>query len=487
MKKKAPKFILLFLFILAFSCKASSKDTDGESGTSPLINKEQFKQIADLQNKLHTIGSNQSSSVVAIITEKAVSQQYLDPFDFFFKGPGDEDNKQQPKKKEFKQGGLGSGVIYKKKGNIYYIVTNNHVTENVDSIKITVDQKKVYDAKIIASDPDVDVAVVELKTDDELNIAPFGDSDKLSVGDFVIAIGNPYGLQGTMTFGIISALSRSDISAGGKMSLTNFIQTDAAINPGNSGGPLINLDGEVIGINTLIYSQYGGGNVGIGFAIPVNLVKKTADQLISTGKVEHGWLGIGFEGLNDEKIKTLNLTKIKNGMYVLNVFDNGPAEKAGIKTGDVLIELNGKELTKESDLTLAIGNSTPGVKIKLKILRDGAFIEKEVTLGNRNEMKTAIDSKNSKSLEDIGIDLANLNSALREKFKVPANVTGALIVRIMPNSTGARAGMEEGDVIYKINSTKTETPDDVVKALKEKDTGNYFFINRKGKEIIIKL
>lgn len=474
---------------MIFSCKASSKDGSSDGTSTPLINKEQFKQIADLQNKLHAIGSSQSSSVVAILTEKAVSQQYLDPFDFFFKSPwGDEDNKQQPKKKEFKQGGLGSGVIYKKNGDIYYVVTNNHVTEGVDSIKITVDQKKVYDAKIIASDPDVDVAVVEIKTKDDLKIAPFGDSDKLSAGDFVIAIGNPYGLQGTMTFGIISALGRSDISAGGKMSLTNFIQTDAAINPGNSGGPLINLDGEVIGINTLIYSQYGGGNVGIGFAIPINLVKKTADQLISTGKVEHGWLGIGFEGLNDEKIKTLNLTKIKNGMYVLSVFDNGPAEKAGIKIGDVLVELNGKELTKESDLTLAIGNSVPGAKVKLKILRDGAFIEKEVTLGNRNEMKTAvIDTKSSKSLEELGIELLNLNSALREKYKVPASITGAIIIKVIPNGTGDRAGLEEGDVIYKINSTKIENPDDVAKAIKEKVSGNYFFISRKGKDIIIKM
>jgi len=452
----------------------------------PVFISDNFLSINELQSKLHSIANNETTSVVFIGTEKIIKQRYMDPFDFFFKSPWDWDDRMpQPKEREFKQSGLGSGVIYFKKGKEYFIITNNHVVEDVDKIKVTVDQKKFYDAKLVGSDPKVDIAVIRIETNDNLQVAKFGDSDKVRVGNFVIAIGNPFGLYGTMTFGIVSALGRTDIGSD-KLNLTNFIQTDAAINPGNSGGPLINLDGEVIGINTMIYSQ-SGGNIGIGFAVPVNIAKKTADQLIDKGKVEHGYLGIYFQELTEESIKTLDLKDIEYGMLVNSVFENSPAEKAGIKTGDIIIELNGKTLKKASDLALTIGNSKPGTKINLTIIREGRKLSVDVILGVRDEEKIAQDNseKGGNILEGYGIELTELNNNLRDKYNIPSYLTGALITRVYQNSKAFASGLREGDLIFKINNRNIKSVSDVEKILKDSNSGNYFFIFRNGREIIV--
>ena len=495
MKKNIVIMMLIFLLILLFSCKEISgrawvNEMNNNSESSPVIDPQRFVGLAELQNKLHIIAKNETLSVVSISTEKIISQPYYDsnPFDFFFRDPwGSEPNNRSPKKREFKQTGLGSGVIYKKKGKIYYIITNYHVIRGVDSIKVTIDQERYYDGETVASDPAVDIAVIKIKTKDDLKVARFGDSDKLSSGDFVIAIGNPFGLQGTMTFGIISALGRGDISTG-TVNLTNFIQTDAAINPGNSGGALINIEGEVIGINTLIYSQ-SGGNIGIGFAIPVNIAKKIADQIIDTGKVEHGYLGIEFEELDKDKIKTLNLGDIKGGMHVLNVLEDSPADKYGLRLGDVLIELNGKKLIKSNDLTLVIGNSKPGAKVRLKILRDGELVEKEIVLSNRDEMKFSKKSKEveAETFENYGIELTELNKNIRGQYKISSNINGVVIVKIDPRAIASRIGLKEGDVIYNINNNEIKTVDQVKKVLKNNENENYFFINRNGKKFIVKM
>ncbi len=471
------KRIVFFNLLVIFTI-FSAIFSFGDSNTS----------IYDLQAKFNSIGEKVSPSVVSISTEKTITQRYepFDPFDFFFKSPwdnNDNNKKNPPKKKEFKQGGLGSGVIYMKKNNSYYIITNNHVIEDVDKIKVIINEK-TYIGKLLGTDPDVDIAVVEINTKDSLTVANFGDSDKLKTGDFVLAIGNPFGLQGSMTFGIISALGRSDINAG-RVNLTNFIQTDAAINPGNSGGPLLNLSGEVIGINTLIFSR-SGGNIGIGFAIPVNIAKATANQIIESGKVEHGYLGVIFEELNEDKIKTLNITGTKYGMHVLNIMENSAASKAGIIVGDILLQLNGKELKKSSDLTIAIGNSKPGSKVTFKILRDNKVIEKEVILGNRNDMKAINTKADSEIFDQYGIQLANLNNELKKQYNLPNNLNGVLIIKIDPQGMAASAGIEEGDVIYKINDKKVNSIEELKTILKDNDDNtNYFFLYRKGKEFIV--
>ena len=496
MKLTAKSTILFLIILFAFSCKSNFKTdyssyNNNESNTSPIINTRQFVDLADLQLQLHTIADNHTPSVVSISTEKIISQPYnnFDPFDFFFKSPWDWDdnnNNRSPKNKEYKQGGLGSGVIYNKKGNKYYIITNNHVIEGVDKIKIIVDANNSYDGKILAGDPDVDIAIVEIETKDQLQIAKFGNSDNLKAGDFVIAIGNPFGLQGTMTFGIISALGRGDITAG-RVNLTNFIQTDAAINPGNSGGPLINLKGEVIGINTLIYSR-SGGNVGIGFAIPGNIAQNIANQIIEKGKVEHGWLGIYFELLTKETIKKLNLKNVKTGIYVTQVVEDSPADKAGLKAGDIILELNNKKLTKVTDLTFAIGNAVPGTKVNLKILRDNKNLDKVVILGDRSELNSENNNnKNKEVIENLGLELSELDANKRKEYKVPAYLSGVIITNIDKRGPAAQSGIEIGDVIYKINNTEIKKVSDVKNILVKSKDINYFFINRKGREFIVKM
>lgn len=479
-------FFVWVILLTLFSCKmqnVKSAESFDESMVRPVISPNKFTQVKDLQNQLHALATNETPSVVFIGTEKMVTQNNFDPYEFFFNDPRNKKN--NGKERKFKQEGLGSGVIYKKKGNIYYIVTNNHVVAEADKIKVTVDQQKFYDGEVISTDPDVDVAVVKIKTTDTLQLAKFGDSDKLETGDFVIAIGNPFGLFGSMTFGIISALGRSDLMSG-KSSLTNFIQTDAAINPGNSGGPLLNIDGEVIGINTLIYSR-SGGSIGIGFAIPVNIVRKVADQIIDKGKVTHGYLGIYFQELDKEKIDTLGLKGINYGMLVNKIFEHSPAEKSGIKTGDVLIELNGKPLKKSSNLTIVIGNSAPGTKVNLVLLRDGKKMNIEVTLGNRQDMKEAMNTeiKSQAVIEKYGMELASVTKEAKEKYSIPSGVNGVVITNVVQGRIASQAGLEEGDVIYKINKKLIKNIDDVKNILKKKETGNYFFVNRKGREFII--
>ncbi len=488
---------VLFVLIMFLSCKkgiiGETKNSQEANEAKPVFISNNFLSINELQSKLHGIAKNETPSVVFIGTEKIIKQKYMDPFDFFFKSPWDWDERRkdfQPKEREYKQSGLGSGVIYFKRGKEYFIITNNHVVEGVDKIQVTIDQKKFYAAKLVGTDPRVDIAVIKIETEDTLQVAKFGDSDKLNVGDFVIAIGNPFGLYGTMTFGIISALGRTDI-ASDRLNLTNFIQTDAAINPGNSGGPLINLDGEVIGINTMIYSQ-SGGNIGIGFAIPVNIAKSTADQLIDKGKVEHGYLGVYFQELTDETIKKLDL-KTDYGMLVNSVFENSPAEKAGIKAGDIIIELNGKPLRKSTDLTIPVGNSKPGTKINLTVLRDNKKISIDVILGVRDEEKIVKESKDKESLkdgkvlEDYGIELVELDSNLRTQYRIPNNLNGVLINRVYHNSPAFDAGLKEGDLIFKINNKNIKNISDVENILKESNDFNYFFIFRNGRELIVRM
>ncbi len=373
---------LFFLILIISSCNKLNEKTPVFINNESEISKDKNQKVTYLQDQLHMIAANQTSSVVFIYTEKIIKEKYYDPFDFFFGNPWDLNPKENSKERIFKQAALGSGILYKKKGNNYYIITNNHVTEGNDSLKITINDNKTYKGQIIGSDPNVDIAIIKIKTNESLSVAKIGNSETVKVGDFVTAIGNPFGLSLTMTFGIISAIGRNDIISA-RIILTDFFQTDAAINPGNSGGSLINISGEVIGVNTLIYSE-SGENVGIGFAIPINIVVSTAEQIIEKGKVEHGFLGIYFKELNEEDIKILGLNNIQNGMLVTEIIKKTPAEKYGIKVGDIIVEINDKIIETSRDLSLFIGKLSPGTKIRLKIYRNNEFITKEIILGKKD-------------------------------------------------------------------------------------------------------
>ncbi|MCG8571964.1 MAG: Do family serine endopeptidase [Spirochaetes bacterium] len=492
--KNASKIILIllgwFLLFLIAGCKSaqtgSAEQTTDADANKPIFTSSNFQLIGDLQNKLHTIADNETSSVVYISTEKTVKQQYnqVNPFDFFFGQP----RSNEPRELEYKQQGLGSGFIYSKKGKKYFILTNDHVVSGMDTITITIGDEN-YKGKVVGADPAVDIAVVSIETKDELDVGRVGTSENLKIGDFVIAIGNPFGLSHTMTFGIISALGRSNLNTGNRASLTDFIQTDAAINPGNSGGPLINIEGEVIGINTMIFSQTGG-NVGIGFAIPIDMAKSVADQIIETGKSQHGWLGIYFRNMNEEDLEKMGIKNTKYGILVQQVIKNGPAEKAGLKAGDILIELNDKELKEQRDLVMTIANTAPGKKVSLKLIRDNKEMKISVVLGDRPNISELsqdepIRNEETEVLDKYGMEVVEIDNNIRKQYNLPSTLAGVVVTKVSANSLAANADLKPGDVIYKVNNKSISSMKELLDIVKKLDDSAYFFIYREGDQFIV--
>src|SRR4030043_553540 len=285
--------------------------------------------------------------------------------------------------REFKQRSLGSGFVISNDG---YIFTNNHVVEKADKILVKLSDNREYEAKIIGTDTKTDIALIKIKPSNSLPVAEIGDSEKVRVGEWVIAIGNPFGLDQTVTAGIVSAKGRV-IGAG---PYDNFIQTDASINPGNSGGPLLNMAGEVVGINTAIFSQ-SGGNVGIGFAIPVNMAKEIAPQLKEKGHGTRGWLGVGIQKITPELSKSFGL-KDEKGALVSQVVKGGPADKGGIETGDVIVEFDGNKVSDSNELPRMVAPLPVGKTVSVKLLRGGNAVDREVKIGQLEEQKEEVAS-----------------------------------------------------------------------------------------------
>ncbi|MCI0469544.1 MAG: Do family serine endopeptidase, partial [Nitrospirae bacterium] len=321
------------------------------------------KQIEETSRAFSEIVKTVSPSVVNISTTKTIkkSQTPFDEFfDFFYPFPNG-------RGKKWKEQSLGSGVIVSPEG---YIITNNHVVEHADEIKVTLIDKKSFKAKVIGADPKTDISVIKIEAKG-LPTVPWGDSDKMQVGEFVLAIGNPFGLSHTVTMGIISAVGRADV---GITDYENFIQTDAAINPGNSGGPLVNIKGELIGINTAIFSRTGGYQ-GIGFATPSGMVRIVMDQLLKEGKVTRGWLGITIQELTPDIARKFGI-KVSDGVLISDVAKGSPAHKAGIMRGDILLEFNGKSVKDVTTLRNMVAQSNVGSQVEIKIIR----VDKEMTL-----------------------------------------------------------------------------------------------------------
>ncbi|MDQ7032635.1 MAG: DegQ family serine endoprotease [Desulfonauticus sp.] len=375
---------------------------------------------------------------------------FFDQFERFF-GP----QFQGPRKER----SLGSGFIISPDG---YIVTNNHVVRGADKIKVTLHingEKKVYKAKIVGTDPETDLALLKIDAHN-LPTLQFGDSDKLKVGQWVVAIGNPFGLDHTVTAGIVSAKGRVI----GEGPYDNFIQTDASINPGNSGGPLLNLQGKVIGINTAIIAS----GQGIGFAIPSNLAKKVISQLKTNKKVRRGWLGVTIQDIDSNMAKALGLTKAK-GALVASVTPGDPADKAGIRAGDVIIAINGKPVKDAGDLTRKIGNLLPGTKITVTVWRKGRIKDFKVVLGERNLQRLASMKGGEKALvlTKVGITVRPLTA--KEARALGLSISkGLLISSVEEGSLAARADVRPGDVILEVNGKQVTSLQDL-KRIYEKD------------------
>ena len=383
-------------------------------------------------------------------------------------GPGSANTKQ----KEHKQKSLGSGFIIDGEG---HILTNNHVVENAEKIVVKLADEREFEAKVIGKDSKTDIAVIKINAKGNFALPPMGDSDQLEVGEWVMAIGNPFGLDSTVTAGIVSAKGRH-IGAG---PYDNFIQTDASINPGNSGGPLINLRGEVVGINTAIFSRTGG-NIGIGFAIPINLVKELLPQLKGKGKVTRGYLGVLIQKITPEIAESLGLEKAR-GALVANVSKDGPADHAGVKVGDVIIEFDGKEIKESNDLPIIVARTPVDKKARLKVLRDKKEVTLTVTVG---ELKDEEVVASTKEKGELGLTVQRVTPQMAESLGLD-RAEGVVVAAVEPGSPGDEAGLRRGDVILEMDRKPIRTLADYRKAIGETKKGKgILFLVRRGENTL---
>ena len=368
--------------------------------------------------------------------------------------------RQPRQQQEFKQRGQGSGFIISEKG---LILTNNHVVEDADVIKVILSDNREFVAKIVGTDPQTDVALLKIDDPANLPVLPLGDSSALEVGEWVIAIGNPFGLSQTVTVGVVSATGRSSV---GINEYENFIQTDAAINPGNSGGPLINGRGEAVGINTALFSRTGG-YMGIGFAIPINMAKSIEDQLQKNGKVTRGWLGVVIQNVDKNLAESFGLKKAE-GILVSEVTKDSPASGAGLQRDDIILRLNDTPLTDASDLRNRVALLPSGSKATLDIIRDGREKKVQVTIGEQpssfSSAATGKALKEKETLDKYGLTLQELTPELAEKFEYKSK-SGLIISDVQPGTPADFAGLKPGYLVEEIDKVKVQSLGDLKKAL----------------------
>jgi serine protease Do len=364
---------------------------------------------------------------------------------------------------EMPMAGAGTGFIFEQDG---HVATNNHVVAGADEVTVTLNDGREFEAEVVGTDPDTDLAVLKIAADEPLPYLEFGDSGKVRVGDPVVAIGNPFGLGGTVTAGIVSAADRM-IGAG---RYDDFLQIDAPINRGNSGGPTFNLAGEVIGINTAIHSPTGG-NVGIGFAIPANQAQRIIDDLRDDGKVDRGWLGVHIQGLDEDLAKSLGLDEAE-GALVAQVTPDSPAASAGFQQGDVIVSYGGKQIETLRDLTSAVADTAAGTEVDVAVWRDGSEQTLEVEIGQMpgQEQMAALSGDEQPEDSDapkLGVMLSQLTPEAREQFELPADAEGVVVTEVQPGSPAAEKGLQRGDVIVQADRKQVSDPKAVADAVRE--------------------
>ena len=449
---------------------------------SAAISKDSIDLLTRTGKAMAEVTSAVKPAIVNISTTRTVkisggTNPFLDD-PFFKRFFGDNfGGKKHPK--EQKSSGLGSGVIVSSDG---YIITNYHVVKDADEIKVLMSDKKEYDGKVIGSDPKTELSMVKIEATG-LPTVSWGNSDLLQVGEVVLAVGNPYGLNQTVTMGIVSALGRANV---GIADYEDFIQTDAAINPGNSGGALVNVKGELVGINTAIYST-SGGYQGIGFAIPSNMVKSVMNSLIKTGKVVRGWLGVSIQKITPDLAKQFNL-KDEIGALVGDVVEKSPAEKAGLKRGDVIIEYDGKKIEEPYILRNMVANTSPGEEHQVKVLRDDKTLTVQVKIGD-----LPVDAQEeivSGEYENVmkGITVQDMTPEISQKLKIPERIKGVIVSDIAEDSVAAGV-LAQGDAIQEINRKKvgdTKNYQEIVSKIK-KDEDVLLLVYRRGTSLFVTL
>jgi serine protease Do len=445
-----------------------------------ILGKEADASPTPVANPFVAIARNVSPAVVNINTTRVVKQGNHrggmrapgpnSPFgeDFFDRFFGESMPGQDTKQKS-----LGSGFLIDREG---HILTNNHVVEKADDIKVTLTSGKTYTAKVIGRDPSTDIALIKIEAKSELPTAVLGDSDKLEVGEWVMAIGNPFGLEHTVTVGVVSAKGRT-IGAG---PYDNFIQTDASINPGNSGGPLINSRGEVIGINSAIIAS----GQGIGFAIPVNMARDIIRQLKDSGKVTRGWMGVQIQPLTEDLAKSFGLTERK-GALVAGVISGDPADKAGLKSGDIIVRYEGRVVESEKDVVNWVGNTPPDKEVELRVLRDGKELGIKLRVGRKSDKETdeaAVDSDKGK----LGLTVQDLTDELSQKLGIEG-VSGVLVSEVESGSPADEGGIQKMDVIVEVNRQAVKNVRQFREALArvEADQIALFLVKRQGATLFL--
>jgi serine protease Do len=429
--------------------------------------------FADLAEKVDDAVVNISTSKRIHRSNRRRNYGGRDPFDNFFEkffeGMPSEQN----------QHSLGSGFIIDAKGTI---LTNNHVVSKADEIEVTLVDGRKYKAEVIGVDERTDIAVIRIKAKGDLPFVKLGSSKEMRPGDWVMAIGNPFGLENTVTVGVVSAKGR--LIGGGPYA--KFIQTDASINPGNSGGPLFNIRGEVIGINTMIFA----GGQGIGFAIPVDLAKTVLAELVEKGSVSRGWLGVAIQDITPDLAKSFGI-KADEGALIAEVYSNSPAAKAGFKRGDVVVAWNGEKVTEPYDLSLYVGQTKPNSSATATVVRDGKKQEVKVHVGKQdNGVKSSSSKSPSKptgKADELGLVVRTISARDGRKLNVPSTFRGVIVARVEPGSVGEHAGVRVGDIILEIDKKKIESIDKyhaAVKALK-KGALTRLFIKRGSSSIYL--
>lgn len=403
------------------------------------------------------------------------------PFEFFFSPRGQRDQEER----EVPRRGLGSGVIVRQDGNTVYVLTNNHVVSEADQLNVGLSDGRQYEAELVGGDSRLDLALLRFNASEDVPVARFGDSNSLRVGDWVVAVGNPFGFESTVTSGIVSALGRTSAMAQAQQqganvpTLTDFIQTDAAVNPGNSGGALSNLDGEIVGINTWIASQ-SGGSVGIGFAIPANVARKAVNDFIEEGEIIYGWLGVSIAEANASIFPNLREDLglgSASGALVLNVYQGSPAERQGLQPGDFVTSVNGESIDNSSELTRIIGNLSPNETISVEVIRNGEEESFEISISQR-QPESELDQLADRLWP--GLLVTNVNDSLRNQLDISGNVDGVVALQIAEGSPASQANIRQGDIVQSVDGTELESLSDFYRLLNEAGNSATLGIWRRG-------
>jgi Do/DeqQ family serine protease len=459
------------LAFLSFSCSTPRAGTIAQAQQNQVIIPENALSVAEgLQTAFNAVSEKVLPSVVELKTVSVRRQQVPNlngiPWEFFF-GPrgSDEGNGQE---REFRSQGLGSGIIVRNNNGTYYVLTNNHVVEGANEIRVAVNNGKEYPAELVGTDARKDLAMVSFKTSDSYPLAALGDSDAVKVGNWAIAMGNPLGEQFafSVTMGIVSAVGRTGGPGG---NINDFIQTDAPINQGNSGGPLVNIRGEVIGINTWIASNNGGGSVGLGFAIPINNAKRSIDEFISSGTISYGWLGVSLNEPGKEITAALGLEG-KRGALASQVFLGSPADKGGIRPGDFITHVDGKEARGVNQLTMMVGDLKPGDQATFTLIRDGAARDIKVRIEARTDQ---VASDNKKLWP--GVYVVPLTDEMRDELKLDKNARGLYVGQVIADSPASIVGLRQGDRITAVNGEEVKDLASFYKLLREKTDRELWF------------